>query len=408
MTPADHAMDRERLTELLQHPARAGSNDLAGLRAMAERFPWFSGARLLLAVGENGSGSVLAAEDQGSAAAHLPSRTVLFDLIRAAADNLPAQLRTAWKDAPKDAATSSAALPESFAASPEKTAKTGDPEPVLHAPPASSDPAGHPSPPANEAPQAEGWQAQLTVATTTDELDGPDGGEGLNTRPAADAPPPMRHAQAAPARPDGKGQPDRERDFLDNLFVEALATTSYDIGQWGTPPPPPPAAAITQPTPVPAGQPREHSRGGADRETAPSPAPMHTAPMAKMRFTDWLEQNPGTQQAPAVQTPPVPHRTASGAPAPPVTDQRELMDRFIGQATPAPTAVKAAFFNPQKAAKRSLQDAGMVSETLARVHEKQGNFTKAREVYDRLATLHPEKSVYFAALSKALEGRSNK
>ena len=89
-------------------------------------------------------------------------------------------------------------------------------------------------------------------------------------------------------------------------------------------------------------------------------------------------------------------------------DQKEIMDHFIQHSTPARTTEKAVFFNPQQAAKRSLQDDGMVSETLARIHEKQGNFAKAREVYDRLALKHPEKSVYFAALSKALEARSNK
>jgi len=402
-------MDRERLTELLQHPARAGNNDLAGLRAMAGRFPWFSGARLLLAVGENGSGSVLAAEDQGSAAAHLPSRTVLYDLIRTAEDNLPAQLHTAWKADRKAPAPSSATLPENPAARPEKTAKAADPEPVLHAPPPASGPVAPPSPSANEAPQAEGAQAQWAVATTVDEVDAPPGGEQLNTLPpAAETTPQADVEQAAPARPAGQDQPDGERHFLDNLFVEALAATSYDIGQWHTPPPPPhPPEAAFQGASAHAGQPAQaHTDAGLRRELPPAPKP--TAPMAKMRFTDWLEQNPGPQPAPATQPPPQAPRTAPAAPASPVTDQRELMDRFIGQATPAPTAAKAAFFNPQKAAKRSLQDAGMVSETLARVHEKQGNFAKAREVYDRLAALYPEKSVYFAALSKALEGRSNK
>ena len=93
---------------------------------------------------------------------------------------------------------------------------------------------------------------------------------------------------------------------------------------------------------------------------------------------------------------------------PPDLDPQEIMEQFIQRSSPLPSAAKAEFFNPQQAAKRSLQDDGLVSETLARIHEKQGNLAKAKEVYDRLAVKHPEKSVYFAALSKALEGRMNK
>ena len=47
---------------------------------------------------------------------------------------------------------------------------------------------------------------------------------------------------------------------------------------------------------------------------------------------------------------------------------------------------KTAFFTPQQAAKRSLEDtAGLVTETLARIYEKQGNLPKAIDAYRRLA-----------------------
>src|SRR5690606_29094956 len=94
-------------------------------------------------------------------------------------------------------------------------------------------------------------------------------------------------------------------------------------------------------------------------------------------------------------------------PIKPAADPRALIDRFIEHETPAPVR-KAQFFTPQQAAKRSLDDtAGLVSETLARIYAEQGNIPKAIEAYERLALKYPEKSAYFAALSKELEKRSN-
>jgi hypothetical protein len=89
-------------------------------------------------------------------------------------------------------------------------------------------------------------------------------------------------------------------------------------------------------------------------------------------------------------------------------DTKALIDRFIQDQAPASPA-KAAFFTPQQAAKRSLDDkAGLVTETLARVYAKQGNLPKAIDSYKRLALKYPEKSAYFAALQKELEAQLNK
>jgi len=93
--------------------------------------------------------------------------------------------------------------------------------------------------------------------------------------------------------------------------------------------------------------------------------------------------------------------------APETAETKALVERFIkqntGQASPPK---KAEFFNPQTAAKRSLEEhADLVTETLARIYEKQGNIAKAIAAYERLAVKHPEKSAHFRALAKALAGR---
>ena len=73
-------MERERLNRLVEAPGAVAASDLAELKALAERFPWFAGAQVLSAVGEHRSGDVLSDEYLSQAAAHIPSRSVLFDL----------------------------------------------------------------------------------------------------------------------------------------------------------------------------------------------------------------------------------------------------------------------------------------------------------------------------------------
>jgi hypothetical protein len=89
----------------------------------------------------------------------------------------------------------------------------------------------------------------------------------------------------------------------------------------------------------------------------------------------------------------------------PTVEPFVLIDRFIRQEHPEPLK-RAEFFTPQQAAKRSLEDhAELVTETLARIYEKQGNVAKAIAAYKRLAERHPEKSAHFLGLAAAVEGR---
>ena len=54
----------------------------------------------------------------------------------------------------------------------------------------------------------------------------------------------------------------------------------------------------------------------------------------------------------------------------------------------------------EKKARQSLQEGEVVTESMAEVWVKQGNFSEAVKIYQKLMMIHPEKSHYFAALIK--------
>ena len=389
-------MDRERLTELLQDPSQVAKQDLTALRTMAERFPWFSGAHLLLAVGEHETGDVLANDRHSTPAAFLPSRAVLFDLVRQEEQKRTAPLRVVKDDVPLPTVApppEPAPVAEPKAVEPE--VQTRIPEEVVQAV-------------MPEAPIAALPEEEATAAS-------PD--------PIAPAPPPT----APSATEKIQAPPDPAAAILELQIQQAILATGYDLGRYEAPPaaaaPAPPEAIPPAPTPLPPVQEviveMAAAPSPASAKDEPAPALRPISPGTRLRFTDWLERSedelynapppiPAQPPASEIPAPAVPPPSPVVAAISPDLSPEELMEQFIQRSSPLPTAAKAEFFTPQQAAKRSLQDAGLVSETLARIHEKQGNFAKAKEVYDRLAVKHPEKSVYFAALSKALEGRMHK
>lgn len=88
--------------------------------------------------------------------------------------------------------------------------------------------------------------------------------------------------------------------------------------------------------------------------------------------------------------------------------RKELIDKFIAE-NPSITKPKAEFYNPISVAQNSITDKGdIVSETLAKIYEKQGYFEKAISIYEKLSLNNPEKSVYFAAqIERLIESQTN-
>ena len=403
-------MDRERLNTLLQDPSQSGKQDLAALRSMAERFPWFSGAHLLLAVGEHGAGDVLANDRLSTPAAFLPSRAVLYDLVRKEEQPQETSMRVVKEQVPSIPASQAGFHSENVSektradedeppAEPRTTAFATPSIPALPVPMQFAEPGD--AGPGNETAE------QPSIAAPGSEAFAEDRSVRKETENFA---PPASVLQETP--PD----PALPTDILAQQIEEAIRASGYELSHSVPPPPeeslPEKRSVGIKPTVVPTSA--SVPRTPAQEETAH--IPLTTA--SRLKFTDWLEQSSMDAQTALVPLAPATPQSeksleASGnmpvpAAKPPVLSTEEIMEQFIQRSAPVAIKAKASFFSPQQAAKKSLVDDGLVSETLAQILEKQGNFTKAREVYDRLALKHPEKSIYFAALSKALEGRSNK
>lgn len=426
-------MDRDHLTRLIDDPARVQRDDIADLKAMAERYPWFSGAHLLLAVGGHREGDVLFDEQLRASAAHLPSRAVLFDRLHAPMPMAPPPIaRTTVQPlvivrepetAPHEGSVHFGVTEEVPRHVPEKP----EPRSVEAVVPALPEPlplmsVEAPAVEAEVAPLPEPPLAEVVHVAVTPIL--------AEVTPPAIEEPTAEANMPDPPLPEHIPTPwkerllrgDRDEQELDRQMRDSAVAISFALlleseGLLETPP------VVPAPTAAPA----------PVEEVVTSAVATKRASGAQRSFSDWLlagttdtpHSTPALpkEQAPALQT----HHMTAARPVvdpdiiravrelPPMESKhtpenpetKALIDRFLQQNSQIPQAPKKAeFFNPQTAAKRSLEEhADLVTETLARIYEKQGNIAKAIAAYERLAVKHPEKSAHFRGLAKALAGR---
>lgn len=80
-----------------------------------------------------------------------------------------------------------------------------------------------------------------------------------------------------------------------------------------------------------------------------------------------------------------------------------IISRFITE-SPSISRPKAEFFNPANMAKMSVEeDEDLVTETLARINLKQGNYKKAIRMFEKLCLKFPEKMPYFVDLIQKIK-----
>ena len=110
-------------------------------------------------------------------------------------------------------------------------------------------------------------------------------------------------------------------------------------------------------------------------------------------FTDWLKTLENSSNKKGQNT--KKQRSAS-----------DLIDSFIKSEPQItkPTKDESELFTPSNMSKLSIvENKEFVTETLAKIYEKQGNYPKAIQAYEKLSLKFPEKKFYFADQIKKLK-----
>ena len=136
-------------------------------------------------------------------------------------------------------------------------------------------------------------------------------------------------------------------------------------------------------------------------ESPAASAPADRAVQGRSSYARWLAaraQRTGFGNAEVGSVPAAPTQEPKG--------QAALIDAFIA-ASPRIGKLREVGGEVEDLARQSvLEDASLVTETMARVYAKQGQIGKARKAYKLLALKYPAKSTYFAAQLKQL-GKSS-
>jgi hypothetical protein len=121
------------------------------------------------------------------------------------------------------------------------------------------------------------------------------------------------------------------------------------------------------------------------------PAPSETTALEEYTFTGWFD-----------------HFQSASAGKPAGKEEEDLIDKFIKD---SPVISRARDIPPSDrdlSTSGSLEGDSFMTETLARIYEKQGLLKKAIFAYEKLSLKYPEKSTYFATQINRLKSQIEK
>jgi tetratricopeptide (TPR) repeat protein len=124
----------------------------------------------------------------------------------------------------------------------------------------------------------------------------------------------------------------------------------------------------------------------------PAPEPDEPKQVASSDFYAWLNAGSAQKNTAAVK---------------PIERKEDLIEKFL-KTKPSISRPKQEFYTPEKAMKKSeVISNKIVTETLAKIYTKQGNFEKAIDAYEQLSLKFPEKKPYFANLIDQIKKENN-
>lgn len=124
----------------------------------------------------------------------------------------------------------------------------------------------------------------------------------------------------------------------------------------------------------------------------PAPEPDEHKQVASSDFYAWLNAGSAQKNTAAVK---------------PIERKEDLIEKFL-KTKPSISRPKQEFYTPEKAMKKSeVITNKIVTETLAKIYTKQGNFEKAIDAYEQLSLKFPEKKPYFANLIDQIKKENN-
>lgn len=355
-------MKREQFINYLLHPEQLSSENALELAGLLKEFPYFQSAQLLYLKTLHNENSIHYQSQLKIAAAYSANRKSLYFLINGTPTKVENN-QTTTTSSSNEIASSPASIET---VTPDKKIKISIPEEVIFEEIVSSESA-------TDSVEIESTTNEVVSVNSSDSI----GSEGSET---------LKKQLVEAATSNHESFSDSELASLNTtLLAEAISS-----GVW--------AEKEQQVLPKTI---EKVPEAAANEELLPSNNNGVVDVNSNLSFVDWLKR------VSEINGKSIPAPT----PAKKVVEKKEIIEQFI-KTEPRIVPKKQEFFNPVNKARQSvMENDAIVSETLAKIYVKQGNFQRAIKSFEILSLKFPEKSSYFAAQIlkiKAIQQEKNK